>query len=345
MAQSDKIQSCPICEDNSGLNYRMLDGWAFQFECPRCGKYKIDHVLVSVKNPPWGEVWHLVSAWIRRQNKAGLIPTIPEGVDINVMYSPGWAEQFRHMGFPESTDEKLDILLLAYADIIKSDYKKQISYGLPHLIAEVAAKNVDELNGLTDFLKECGYVDERPRITAKGWRHVDELRKAKIASNSAFIAMWFDDSTKKYRDAAITSIEYCGYKAVVVDQQEYNDFIMNQVISLIRQSRFLVADFTARPEIENDGTVKNGVRGGVYWEAGMAYGLGRPVMHTCEDSRESRSRIHFDVNQYNTIFWKEDELNTEIRTLDQPRTNPNFAEKLAARILATVGKGNYNSSK
>jgi hypothetical protein len=114
---------------------------------------------------------------------------------------------------------------------------------------------------------------------------------------------------------------------------------MNQVISLIRQSRFLVADFTSRPEIENDGKVKNGVRGGVYWEAGMAYGLGRPVIHTCEDHSESKSRIHFDVNQYNTIFWKEVELSTEIRSLDQLRTNPNFAEKLAARILATVGKG------
>ena len=89
----------------------------------------------------------------------------------------------------------------------------------------------------------------------------------------------------------------------------------------------------------------NGVRGGVYWEAGMAYGLARPIIHTCEDNTESRSRIHFDVHQYNTIFWTEADLDTEIRSLDQPRRNPNFAEKLAVRILATAGRGNNPSGK
>jgi len=247
------------------------------------------------------------------------------------------------MGFPENTNEKLDALLLAFADMVKSDYKKQISYGLPHLIAEIAAKNIEEVNGLIDFLKEKGYVDEHPRITVNGWEHIDELRKLTVTSDSAFVAMWFNEITVNYRNAVVAAIEYCKFKPVIIDQQEYNDFIMNQVVSSIKQSRFLVADFTSRPEIERDGKVKNGVRGGVYWEAGMAYGLRIPVIHICEDSAASRSRIHFDVDQYNTIFWKGNELHTEIRALDQPIPNPNFAEKLAARILFTVGKGSHQS--
>lgn len=151
--------------------------------------------------------------------------------------------------------------------------------------------------------------------------------------------MWFSDITLNYRNTVVAAVEYCGYKPIIVDQQEYNDFIMNQVVSLIKQSRFLIADFTSRPEFEKDGYVKNGVRGGVYWEAGMAYGLGKTVIHTCEDNLDSRNRIHFDVGQYNTIFWKEEELKTEIRPLDQSTSNPNFTEKLVARILATIGKG------
>jgi hypothetical protein len=223
----------------------------------------------------------------------------------------------------------------------------------PRIISEIAANNIEEVIGLTTILGELGYVHSIPStesppysyISAKGWQRIDELHKTISTSNSAFVAMWFDDSTKKYRDTVIATIKYCGYKAIVVDQHQYNDFIMNQVISLIRQCRFIVTDFTSRPELEADGKVKNGVRRSVYWEAGMAYGLGKPVIHSCEDSPDARNRIHFDVHQYNTLFWEEDKLGTEIRPLDQPITNPNFAEKLAARILATVGRGSHQSDK
>jgi hypothetical protein len=180
--------------------------WVFQMECERCGKFKMSDLYMEDKNPPWRDVRHLVSAWIRRQNKAGQIPTIDEGEDTGAMLLPEWADQFKHMGFPETTNEKLDALLLGYADIINNDYKRQISYGLPHLVAEIAAQSIEQVNGLTDFLKELGYVDEHPRITANGWRHIDELRKTTVTNNSAFVAMWFDDSTKKYRDAAIAAI-------------------------------------------------------------------------------------------------------------------------------------------
>lgn len=308
-------------------------------QCERCGKFRIEDVLVTDSNPPWREIRHLVSAWIRRENKARKTPSFVVDRD-NHIYSPRWADQFRHMGFPETTNEKLDALLLAYADSVDGSYGRQFSWGIPHFIADAAAKNQEEVDGLNKLLDELEFIDNRyPTIRAKGWLHIDELRKTIVTSNSAFIAMWFDDATMKYRDATISAIEHCDYKAKVVDQQEYNDFIMNQVISLIRQSRFLVADFTSRPEIKQENRVRNGVRGGVYWEAGMAYGLGRPVIHTCEDNLESRDRIHFDVNQYNTIFWSENELSTELRPLDKPISNPNFAERLAVRILATVGKG------
>ncbi len=340
---NESVPICPICWLD-GVKTIQSNGFILWLKCERCGEYQIGIRLAS--SQAWDEVRHLVSAWIRRENKAGRIPNIASGEDFNYIYSPDWAEQFKHMGFPETTNEKLDALLLAYAESIDGNYGKQFSFGLPYFIADVAAKNQEEIDGLNKLLDELEFIDKSfPTIRAKGWLHIDELRKSAFVSDSAFIAMWFDDTTTKYRDAVITAINYCGYKPVIIDQQEYNDFIMNQVISSIRQSRFLVADFTSRPEIENESRVRNGVRGGVYWEAGMAYGLGRPVIHTCEDSTESRSRIHFDVHQYNTIFWKEDELGIDIRSLDQTRENPNFAEKLGARILATVGRGNYSPSK
>ncbi|GAI27661.1 unnamed protein product [marine sediment metagenome] len=58
------------------------------------------------------------------------------------------------------------------------------------------------------------------------------------------------------------------------------------------------------PEEDNKTKVTGGVRGGVYWEAGMAYGMGKTVIQTCIATEESKRRIHFDLNQYRTIFWR-----------------------------------------
>ncbi len=73
----------------------------------------------------------------------------------------------------------------------------------------------------------------------------------------------------------------------------------------------------------------------------MAYGLGKTVIQTCRDDDCSKRRIHFDLNQYQTIYWKQEELTTEIRPLSGHIPDPTFTERLAQRILATVGKGNY----
>ena len=64
-------------------------------------------------------------------------------------------------------------------------------------------------------------------------------------------------------------IEDAGYQALRIDKKEDVVKIDDEIISEIRRSRFLVADFTQG----NDGA-----RGGVYFEAGFALGLGIPVI-------------------------------------------------------------------
>jgi nucleoside 2-deoxyribosyltransferase len=62
------------------------------------------------------------------------------------------------------------------------------------------------------------------------------------------------------------------------------------IVAEIRRSGLVVADFT-------------GNRGGVYFEAGFAMGLGIPVIWTCRDT--DINAVHFDTRQYNHIVWKE----------------------------------------
>jgi nucleoside 2-deoxyribosyltransferase len=78
----------------------------------------------------------------------------------------------------------------------------------------------------------------------------------------------------------------------------------------IRQAQIVVADFT-------------GQRAGVYYEAGFAEGLSIPVIRTCRKDEEEQTKLHFDVNHYPFIFWKDSE---------------DLRKKLKARILARIDK-------
>lgn len=107
--------------------------------------------------------------------------------------------------------------------------------------------------------------------------------------NQAFVAMWFDNSMRDARKAIRRAIERYGLQAVFIDEKEHTKLIVPEIFSEIRKSSFVIADLT-------------GNRGGVYYEAGYAEGLGKQVILTCKD--EDGGNIHFDVAQKNTIFWE-----------------------------------------
>lgn len=352
-------ETCPICNSDSLVNKLspLPDNISYYWgECKRCGVYCIHRGLIDANKPEgYWDVNHLISAWITRENKQKKCPYIPEkGIAFD---DPSWLQRFKHMGFPMTVDEKLDKLLLFYAESRGYSYTTYFNpFDAPILLTtlqEIALKDMSELCSLHTLLNDLDYMEEletsditgsSSRLTAKGWQHIGELRKSNISSSSAFIAMWFDTSTEEYRKAVTTAVEHCGYKPIIVDREEFTGFIMEKIVSFIRKARFMVADFTTRPEQERDsGKPTCGVRGGVYWEAGMAFGLGIPVIHTCEDSPEARSRIHFDVDQYNTIFWNQKDLSLDIRQPDEIKDNPNFTEKLVSRILYLVGEGSYRA--
>ena len=156
---------------------------------------------------------------------------------------------------------------------------------------------------------EIGYT-----LTVEGYARLAELETANAESSKGFVAMWFDDSTDEAWEEGIKrGIEDAGYKPVRIDEQEHNDKIDDRIIAEIRRSRFVVADFTQG---------EDGARGGVYYEAGFAHGLGIEVIFTCKE--DVLEKVHFDTRQYNHIVWKKPE---ELR------------ERLAARISAVIGDG------
>jgi len=175
-------------------------------------------------------------------------------------------------------------------------------------------------------------------VTPQGWLALRELKPSEN-SGRAFLAMWFSKEDKQLgmlRNAMKDAVTQAGYICDVVDEIHHNDYIMDKVLNLIKDSRFVIADFTFAKEGDAgaDGKIFGGVRGGVYYEAGFAKGLGRPVIVSCRDDANSKARIHFDIAQLSTIFWEQDGDKLTTNGLD-------FVEFMKERIIATVGKGKH----
>lgn len=201
-------------------------------------------------------------------------------------------------------------------------FGRQSAHHTMMLFAETESQSLQELQQIMSMLKETGAVEGAfftegggsVRPTAQGWRELDSLRQPRSGSSQAFVAMWFNEKVDSaYTHGIAPALSAMGYQPVRIDQKEHNNKIDDEIIAEIRRSRFLVADFTCE-------TGK--VRGGVYYEAGFAQGLGIPVIWTCKDT--SLADLHFDTRQYAHIVWKD--------VLD-------LYLQLRNRIGATIGEG------
>ena len=177
------------------------------------------------------------------------------------------------------------------------------------LMRPALARGAQDLNFYLSYLKELEWLKYANTghytVTPRGWQQAEETGNLKD-SRQAFVAMWFDKSMDAaWMKGFKPAIETLGWDALRIDNKEHINKICDEIILEIRRSRFLVADCT-------------GQRGGVYYEAGFAQGLGIPVFLTCRDG----DVLHFDVRQYNCIFWTDE---------------ADLHQKLLARLGAIVG--------
>lgn len=195
-------------------------------------------------------------------------------------------------------------------------------------LAWSASISDSEVKYLLDYLGSRGYTrtkDVLTKVGGKSWSGLGTVvtveGHARIADamqaidpSQAFVAMWFDPSLDDLHERGIKpAVEAAGYKPLRIDQKLDANKIDDEIIAEIRRSRFVVADFTHG---------ESGARGGVYYEAGFAYGLNIPVIFTCR--KDMFDNIHFDTRQYNHIGSAEPE---------------DLIEPLKNRILARIGEG------
>lgn len=206
---------------------------------------------------------------------------------------------------PNSPEEKIDNLL-SYLHSLQEFEGAIIEF--PKFDNDVLAKklyfkNFQELSFYLFTLYNKGFITGRDRnikegrelgniqLTYEGLSKVIEILESGNKSRRCFIAMSFSEELKDTRAAIKLAVENAGFQPILIDEIHYDsDVTINDaLIAEIKKCKFLVADFSQHKH-------------GVYFEAGFALGLKRPVIYLCEN--EHFENTHFDTNHYPHIIYR-----------------------------------------
>lgn len=304
-----KNAPCPICRLNIAERQDVIQKDAIFVDCRRCGRFYIEGRLFgefesSFNQPGYKELLPYLSAYTRQFSEAG------SNCEVDTTNWKNLARSHRSTSVSRKFDRLLKLIADRSArpgDEVKIDWY----YDSPL----IDAYDTNEINYFLQHGEKLGFLRsidllEFVLLTIDGWKHLEQQATSGGIPGRCFMAMWFDDSMD---DAYNTGIypalkEDCGLDPLRIDRVEHNEKIDDKIIMEIRSSQILVADFT-------------GQRQGVYFEAGYAMGIGRPVIWACKDA--DLQNAHFDTRQYNHISW----------------TDPqDLRVKLANRIKATILK-------
>jgi nucleoside 2-deoxyribosyltransferase len=286
-------------------SYRIKDsswGAYFRDEDPNIGTHALtNHALQYLSGNP-KEVLKIVSAIIEarlRGEKRGVAiyrDDPPSSLVPRYHWSVSIDELLR--AYPRNASEMLDRALLNMSQLVEKPGDEIQLRGTQ--LSLLYADDRQQANWMLRQLAQLGFVSRNEDTTTDrlasftiesgGWQHIADLGKKPPQDRSeVFVAMSFLPEMKPiFEDGIRPAIEADGkMRAVRIDGLHHNNKICDEIIAAIRRSRYVVADFT-------------GHRGGVYYEAGFAHGLGLPVIWTVKDTTDG---LHFDTRQYNHIVY------------------------------------------
>lgn len=296
-----KDVKCILCGSDAQITGIGAVDSQYRYICPNCGTFRVSDVFNDGDTDTHGKLpKHLLSGYAREMADSGKEAYFSTETAFTVLDSPL---------IPHSPVEKLDKLLLWY-------YRQSDTFGKNispcDFPAICYAIDRDELRKLYGQVLDKQLISSEPGpifdgrhsvyLSLDAHKQCKELLSRKRGTTNAFIAMWFNDEVAcAYNDAIAPAIVECGFRPVRVDNIEHNNDITDEIIAGIKDSRFVVAEMT-------------GYRGGVYYEAGFARGLGIPVIFTCRkdwfdgekaaDGKIVKEKIHFDINHQSIIVWE-----------------------------------------
>lgn len=282
---AEQLSPCPLC----GRAAKLTDLGDFtRVMCELCGDFKVTRILLRTDFadlPPneVTEVLPYLGCHTRQASERGQVVTLDRN---------NWKEfALSHKG--TSVSRKVTKLLELIASRSRPGDQIKIIESTDYPLVDAVSKS--EMQLLLNYLIELGYLhdfqSDNYLLSVEGWKQIQATNVEGIPGK-CFVAMWFDDSMKDaYESGIYPALKIdCKMEPVRIDLVPHNDNIVDKIIAEIRTCQFMVADFT-------------GHRGGVYFEAGFAKGLGRQVIMTCR--KDEFEKVHFDIKQFSHIIWKD----------------------------------------
>jgi hypothetical protein len=311
--------ACPICGFRpitivAGAGYPTIP-------CARCGDFSLIAQAFDLpamwqdgRNPnrnPRGRF--AASHAIRRMQTAGNKRPEIDGARLKTL----WAQPI------PNPQRQADLLLLALGEAgLPTD--QYVQWRAERFCAEIGTEDDPTLGktggflfianrlsrqGLIEVEAHCPAPNVGYRLTFDGWAAYERLRREVVESKTAFMAMSFSNPTldKIVADHFVAAVRETGYELYRLDDRPKAGLIDNRMRVEIRAAKFLVCDLT------DDNR-------GAYWESGFAEGAEKPVFYTCEKSKFSAAKTHFDTEHLSTVLWEDadpakaaDELKAAIR--------------------------------
>lgn len=302
--------TCPVCSQSS-IKPVENKGGSKDYNCAVCGQFNISNSAeTAIQN---NSVDYRLVAWIREHHEQGRERPKITGylLDDVIKNLPNYRPLEKQLLFLRAIERRTEY---PGAEVIMNcDNDYPLAY----------AKNCQELEFLCNALSERKLIflnKERLKsaglirfiISPEGWEYLDRQSIKPILVDRAFVAMSFNKTLENvYAHGFKTAIEKAGYKPLRVDKEPHIDRIDAKIISDIKDSYFMVADVTDQKQ-------------GVYFEAGFAIGLNRPVIWCVR--QDELDKVHFDTRQYNHIVWK---------------APADLHEQLYNRICAVIGRRSH----
>jgi hypothetical protein len=164
-------------------------------------------------------------------------------------------------------------------------------------------KDYKELYSLLRHLQETNFLIKNTNVggatanvllTVEGFSKIESTLENHSQSKKVFVACAFGTP---YQDGLVKTIKSacttCGFDANLVSDERHNNDISHKIISDIKQSKFVIADFTDQ-------------NNGVYFEAGYAMGESKEVIRLISKEQLDEKKLHFDTRQFHHIPWEKD---------------------------------------
>lgn len=334
---------CPICGYPEAEKHEQYDPMTIFYMCPICGRYEFSEtemIRPSLDKKKLGaflyykefrrkDDWSVEYRYHTTLSKEKCDEYVAEFKSGNNTHGHPvhMDNDIINSWYPRSFAEKVNMILIKLDEI--ADYigqeiniTKYELYGLMFVERYKSdGKTVfaeEEMNRQAffffNYLIDVGYIKGSSSIsgdkvgsitiTPEGYKRIDQLQRDTGEGRNVLVAMKFGDDTRNLREAIKLGIRDAGYNPILIDEVEHNELITPELLSHIRNSKFVVVDLTHQ-------------NNGAYFEEGYAMGLGKPVIQLCQ----SGEKLHFDIAQKNTIIWE---------------TEEDIPLRLKNRIMATI---------